>query len=98
MPVATKNVAEEKDKPVFDEQTLAKLLEAAYVLQEHNRQQKAEPNLEFPAEPQWGQEPANSLESGPSAEGAVADLEDDYTATLAKIIEVQHEIQVRHLA
>ena len=30
-------VSEEKEKPVFDEQTLDKLLEAAYVLQEHNR-------------------------------------------------------------
>ena len=31
-------VSEEKDKPVLDEQTLGKLLEAAYVLQEHNRE------------------------------------------------------------
>jgi GAF domain-containing protein len=31
-------VSEEKVKPVHDEQTLAKLLEAAYVLQEHNRE------------------------------------------------------------
>ena len=29
-------MAEEKEKPVFDEQTLAKLLEAAFVLQEHS--------------------------------------------------------------
>jgi GAF domain-containing protein len=34
-------VPEEKDKPVFDEQTLAKLLEAAYVLQEHSQELKA---------------------------------------------------------
>ena len=31
-------VSENKDKPVFDEQTLAKVLEAAYLLQEHNRE------------------------------------------------------------
>jgi putative methionine-R-sulfoxide reductase with GAF domain len=31
-------VSEQKVKPVRDEQTLAKLLEAAYVLQEHNRE------------------------------------------------------------
>ena len=31
-------MSEEKDKPVFDEQTLAKLLEAAYVLQEHRQE------------------------------------------------------------
>jgi GAF domain-containing protein len=30
--------SDKKGKPVFDEQTLAKLLEAAYVLQEHNRE------------------------------------------------------------
>jgi putative methionine-R-sulfoxide reductase with GAF domain len=34
-------VSEHKDKPVFDEQTLAKLLEAAYVLQEHSQQLRA---------------------------------------------------------
>ena len=33
-------VSEEKNKPVLDEQTLAKLLEAAYVLQEHNREMR----------------------------------------------------------
>ena len=37
-PVEKEIVSEEKDKPVLDEQTLAKLLEAAYVLQEHNRE------------------------------------------------------------
>ncbi len=40
-------VSEEKDK-IHDEQTLAKVLEAAYVLQEHNRElrnQKADPKL-----------------------------------------------------
>jgi len=34
-------VSEEKSKPVFDEQTLAKLLEAAYVLQEHGHELRA---------------------------------------------------------
>ena len=31
-------VANEKDKPVFDEQTLARLIEAAFVLQEHSHE------------------------------------------------------------
>ena len=31
-------VSEDKPKPVLDEETLDKLLEAAYVLQEHNRE------------------------------------------------------------
>jgi len=35
-------VAEKSDKPVFNERALAKLLEAAYVVQEHNRGQQAE--------------------------------------------------------
>ena len=40
-------VSEEKDKPVFDERPLARLLEAAFVLQEHNRElQKLELDLE----------------------------------------------------
>ncbi len=34
-------VSDEKEKPVFDEQTLAKLLEAAYVLQEHSHELRA---------------------------------------------------------
>lgn len=34
-------VSEEKKKPVYDEQTLAKLLEAAYVLQEHGQELRA---------------------------------------------------------
>ncbi len=37
-PVEKEIVSEEKVKPFRDEQTLAKLLEAAYVLQEHNRE------------------------------------------------------------
>lgn len=34
-------VSEEKKKPIHDEQTLAKLLEAAYVLQEHSQELRA---------------------------------------------------------
>ena len=34
-------MAEDKDRPGFDEQILAKVLEAAYVLQEHNRELQA---------------------------------------------------------
>jgi hypothetical protein len=41
-------VAEETHNPVFDERALAKLLEAAYVVQEHNRQ-KSLPELRPPA-------------------------------------------------
>ncbi len=47
LPATIKSVPVEKDKPVLDEQTFGRLLEAAYVLQEHNRAlQKLERNLE----------------------------------------------------
>jgi GAF domain-containing protein/ribosomal protein L37E len=97
-PVDKEIVSEEKSKPVFDEQTLAKLLEAAYVLQEHNRElqgmdlglelkkdriQAAELSVLAPDPPKPG-------ETKPAAHA-------DYTLTLAKIVETQHQIQVRHL-
>lgn len=50
-------MAEETHQPVFDERALAKLLEAAYVVQEHHRQKpptEAEPDISRPisAEPE----------------------------------------------
>jgi putative methionine-R-sulfoxide reductase with GAF domain len=91
-------VSEEKPKPVLDEQTLAKLLEAAYVLQEHNREvqelelgldlkrdeAEAKDKTELPAPIQ----PARKRDSATSG---------DYTFTLAQIVATQHQIQVRNL-
>ena len=55
-PDVLSNVSSEKHKPPHDEQTLARLLEAAYVLQEHNRErQKLELNREFNREYQQRQ-------------------------------------------
>ena len=98
MQMAKNDVSEEKDKPAFDEQTLAKLLEAAYVLQEHNRElQKMERNLELqreqfvePAgvEPQQVSQPLKQSGGAPK---------EDYTTTLAQIVETQRQIQVRRL-
>jgi putative methionine-R-sulfoxide reductase with GAF domain len=101
MPVAKKDVSEEKDKPVFDEQTLAKLLEAAFVLQEHNREQQTpDLNLELQTEQLGERGQSSGLErhdlTAPSRTTESAS-HDDYTLTLAQIVEVQHEIQVRHL-
>ncbi len=93
-------MSEEKDKPVFDEPTLAKLLEAAYVLQEHNRElQQMKLSLELKrdaleAEERSAPAPAKSAASPQAAAPATT----DYTFTLAKIVETQHQIQVRHLA
>src|ERR1700730_7049036 len=91
-------VSEEKDKPVLDEQTLGKLLEAAYVLQEHNRElHEMDLGLSLKREQIEAEE-----RSGPTSDAAQQQTPEpapdaDYTFTLAKIVETQHQIQVRHL-
>jgi len=120
VPAANKIVPEEKDKPVLDEQTFARLLEAAFVLQEHNRAlQKLQQNLDLhsdrlsahdpsaPAPPdREAQTPVESpsavtpvaLESAPTEPLPVEPApRDNYTFTLAQIVETQHQIQARHL-
>lgn len=92
-------VSEDKKKTVLDEQALAKLLEAAYILQEHNRELRAlELSLELKRDPLEPQERAANAapksKKTPSSESA---LSADYTLTLAQIVETQHQIQVRHL-
>jgi GAF domain-containing protein len=98
-------VSDQKDKPVFDEQTLAKLLEAAYVLQEHNREMQALGlELELKSGQLREQQPQAPTLSGPSQVSSTLGPEeesrahDDYTLTLAQIVETQHQIQVRQLA
>jgi putative methionine-R-sulfoxide reductase with GAF domain len=89
--------SEKKDTPVLNEEILGKLLEAAYVLQEHNRLMQ---EMELRVEPQ-----AKTREKSPSASPAptVAQIspegsaQNDYTLTLAQIVETQHKIQLRHL-
>jgi GAF domain-containing protein len=116
-------VSEQNDKPALDEQTLQRLLEAAFVLQEHNRErQQVGLNLERQsdqlrerelAEPQ---QPDSSAREVPSAERApisprisavtpavtpgvtpAVTPKDEYTLTLARIVETRRQIQVRHL-
>jgi GAF domain-containing protein len=94
------SVSADKEKPVFDEQTLAKLLEAAFVLQEHNRElREVEVGLGLKR---------NTTEAAPQpapiapkpkrrAKETEAQPAADYTFTLAKIVETQHQIQIRHL-
>jgi putative methionine-R-sulfoxide reductase with GAF domain len=92
-------VTDQNNKPVLDEQTFEKLLEAAYVIQEHNRKMRElEASLESQSERLREQEPAppvplqRKLESeDPSRSNS------DYTLTLAEIVEAQHQIQMRHL-
>ena len=83
----------DKNKPVFDEQALSKLLEAAYVLQEHNRELQAMgrrvKRSNSPAE-RAQPIPARVSQSAPAPEG-------DYTPILAQVVETQQRIQANHL-
>jgi|HubBroStandDraft_5_1064220.scaffolds.fasta_scaffold42232_1 GAF domain-containing protein len=91
-------VSAEKDKPVLDEHTLGKLLEAAYVLQEHNRElQQMELGLSLKREQIEAEERSAPAEGAPRRQGTDLAADSDYTFTLAKIVETQHQIQVRHL-
>ena len=93
-------MSEEKKKPALDEQTLAKLLEAAYVLQEHNRElrelelgldlKRSQIEAEEKTKSARTSEPAKPREAQPSTPA-------DYTTTLAQIVATQHQIQIRNL-
>lgn len=91
-------MSEEKSKPVLDEQTLAKLLEAAYVLQEHNRELKEmDLGLELKRAQIAATEPSSPAPDAPKTQETGPATSNDYSFTLAKIVETQHQIQVRHL-
>jgi putative methionine-R-sulfoxide reductase with GAF domain len=93
-------VTDQKNKPVLDEQAFERLLQAAYVLQEHNRKMRVlEKNLESQSEQLREQELAHQaarLRSQPKSEES-SRSRGDYTLTLAEIVEAQHQIQMRHL-
>jgi putative methionine-R-sulfoxide reductase with GAF domain len=95
-----KIVTDEKNKPGLDEQTFGMLLEAAYVLQEHNREMRQmEASLELHSEQLRQQEAetqAALLRSTKRAEES-SRPNPDYVLTLAEIVEAQHQIQIRHL-
>jgi GAF domain-containing protein len=104
--VAKEIVSDEKQKPVLNEEILAKLLEAAWVLQEHNRaQQKVDLSLEMHSEQLREREQAIRIAPAPAAASAAepapaaapSSHSEDYTSTLAKIVETQHQIQLRQL-
>ena len=91
-------VSEEKNKPVLDEQTLAKLLEAAYVLQQHNRElQEMELGLELKRDQLEEAERTTPAPDAPKTQETEPAASSDYTFTLAKIVQTQHQIQVRQL-
>ena len=96
-------MSEEKHKPVPDEQTLGKLLEAAYVLQEHNREMRElECRLALKRDPQQVEDRAQPVQpvQNPSQQTKAplpAPTLPDNTSTLGRIVETQHQIQFRRL-
>ena len=91
--MAEQTVADQKEKPILDEQTLQRLLEAAFVLQEHSdgfEDQKFGTDQlrvqEWVAHAQQEKQTGDDLSS-----------QNDYTLTLAQIVETQRQIQTRHL-
>jgi len=91
-------VSEKESKPIYDEQTLAKVLEAAYVMQEHNRElQKTGRNPKL-AKNLLGPERWPGTSSGkPQPQPAVMTPTADSGFSLAQIVDIQHQVQVRHL-
>jgi putative methionine-R-sulfoxide reductase with GAF domain len=90
--MAEQTVADQKEKPILDEQTLQRLLEAAFVLQEHS---DGFEDQESGTDPLRVQElVAHSLEK---QTGDDLSSQNDYTLTLAQIVETQRQIQTRHL-
>lgn len=90
-------MSEKPDKPIHDQETLAKILEAAYVLQEHNRE-VLEKKVQKEEEPLAAKKP--SVISSPSTAKPPASkpaLKDDHTFSLAQIVETQQQIRTQHL-
>ncbi len=93
-------MTDQNNKPVLDERAFEKLLEAAYVMQEHNlKLGELEQNLESQSERLREQEAAAQLPPprGNAEQEASSRPNGDYTLTLAEIVEAQHQIQMRHL-
>jgi putative methionine-R-sulfoxide reductase with GAF domain len=93
-------VTDQNDKPVLNEQTFDKLLEAGYVLQEHTRKiQELEARREAHSQRLREQESANQVPLPRSKPKSDEDsrANTDYTLTLAEIVEAQRQIQARHL-
>jgi putative methionine-R-sulfoxide reductase with GAF domain len=93
-------VTDEKNKPRLDEQTFAKLLEAAYVLQEHNRKmRRVEESLELHSEQLRQQEAETqaALQTSTHLPEENSPPNSNYALILAEIVEAQHQIQLGNL-
>jgi len=92
-------VTDQEHKPVLDPQTFEKLLEAGYVLQEHNRKMRElEEKIESHNQRLREQESADQVPLQKNTKSETSSRsESDYTLTLAEIVEAQRQIQARHL-
>lgn len=96
-------VTESRSKPVLDEQTFQKVLEAAFVLQEHNRRLrlagKEKPVGSPGSKPREDRAPILAFPKALKLEAQEPPRSNiDYTLVLAEIVAAQHHIQTRHLA
>lgn len=93
-------MTDQEKNPVLDEQTFERLLEAAYVLQEHNhKMRELEERMESQSARLREQESAIQapLEEGKAKSEETARSNSDYTLTLAEIVEAQRQIQMHRL-
>ena len=93
-------MTDQDKKPVLDEQTFEKLLEAAFVLQEHNRrmlemEQSLESQRDLLSKQELAHEALQPRSTSESKDRSLADS--DYTLTLSEIVEAQRQIQMHHL-
>lgn len=92
------------DKKQFDEQTLSRVLEAAYVLQEHNRvlqQPESEGRASMSGTPDGSAtnlaQNLASVNALPQSGGGRASVKPDFTLVLAQIVATQQQIQAGNL-
>lgn len=96
-------VSDEKKNPTFDEQTLARVLEAAYVLQEHRRQreqrERNQPeSASAPNNPASAPaRPVAALRIPPTNGSPKASAKQDFSRVLRQIVETQQQIQSANL-
>lgn len=102
-------VSEDKRKPVLDEQALSRLLEAAFIVQEHNREVGVAETAKKKAETTKNRTKLNGAEAGDQPASArtastaakpqpeKAEAPADNTLALAQIVATQQQIQVRRL-
>jgi GAF domain-containing protein len=93
-------VSEEKDKLVLDEKTLGRLLEAAYVMQERNRElhgMELGPSLKREQLKAEDRSAAPSAQDDDAGQARRPAANPDYAFTLAQIVETQQQTRVQLL-